>query len=1026
MPPANDFSTPVILYKAQLFWRLQLDKSSVSTYRGSGEGKTGGRRYTKTFPTRALAEAWATDSILARKSEGYEDESQAANVSTSETGTTSADMNDNGNGSTNIVGMRRSSRKRAPPASFEPEYTPSRTTSSSTVSSAAKRVALTQTNNNTGPALLSASGAGSVPASSSVNASGSPLKKVKRSMYGQTLVNTSQRLGVVDPASGLSGTILTEKSDDQTKVYDVMLVLIDIAKNNDKYILMQLVDSPVEDKYFFFERWGRTGTSGQSLTVEYLRSQLDMAVGKFEGLFKQKAGLTWEEAQTQQPVEGKYRYVQQDYGKKTKSAVNPGQWQYWVDDWVDGKEIGWYNYDDDGNAVVEQLYLEYNANRSWLSQRIVKSGFYSYLVDLPLMTQTNVEHPARKVRNIRRVAADESAMHSNDINMGTANDNEQPPNDEPQPDTDEQKGEQKVRVKQETQNKKEKVKEETQAHSVQSPVTSGTAPSGVSGKVKKPISTRIAAKPQHKVEPVLSATVPSVPVKHRNQKVKKEEEVLSKESAQKDQIEISVDSHCPSASIYKVVGDRDATMNQTNIMGNNNNNKYYKMQLLEHKGLGNFNVWTRWGRVGEVQGAQLKMMGPFMTIELAEKAFNKKFREKAGYHWVDRATKEPIPGKYELLKIDHSEDSKQEEKIGENGDAKVESKLDQVTKELIQLLFQEDLYLDALKEFDIDVRRMPLGKLTTDQIEKGVTVLKEIEQKIQSGASSADDTEFQRLSSRFYTVLPHDFGRQRPPIINAQDRLQKCFDMCNVLRDVEKAKDMMNDATASSENSGSSKVRAKVDVQFDQLKSDMRLLEEGSEEMNMVRRAFEETKGSNSVTLQNAWRVERHGEAVRFQQMKTGINVGNHMLLWHGSHIGSISAILANGLRIMPHSGGRCGRGIYLATENNKSLGYTRPAVSQKIGCMFLAEATLGRVHDIVMDQFDLTKAPQGFHSVRACGRQSPPETEQVILDEVPVQVPVSRPVSRKNYKSSSFWQDEMVVYNEQQVRIRYVLSVRF
>lgn len=1016
MPPANDFSTPIILYKSPLFWRLELDKSSVSTYRGSGEGKTGGRRYTKKFGTRALAEAWATDSILARKSEGYEDESQAATVSTPQTGTISADTKDNGNGSTDTVVLRRSSRKRAPPASFAPGSPPSHPTASSPVTSATKRVALTRTNNNTGPTLASTP----VPASSSVNTSGSPLKKVKRGLSGQTPVNTSQRLGVVDPAFGLSGTILAENSDSQTKVYDVMLVLIDIAKNNDKYILMQLVDSPAEDKYFFFERWGRTGTSGQSLTVEYPRSQLDVAIRKFEGLFRQKVGLTWEEAQTQQPVEGKYRFVQQDYGKKTKSAVNPGQWEYWVDDGVDGKEMGWYNYDDDGNAVVEQLYLEYNANRSWLGQRIVKSGFYSYFVDLPLMTQTNVEHPARKVRQIRRVTPDESAMHSNgndnDISMGTADDNVQPGDDEPQPNTDEQKGEQKVAVKQ-----------ETQTHSTQSPVTNGTVPSGVSGKVKKPISTRTAAKPQHKVEPVLSAIVPSVSVKQQNQKVKKEEDVVSKDGAQQDQIEISVDSHCPSASAFKVVGDRDATMNQTNIMGKNNNNKYYKMQLLEHKGNGDFHVWTRWGRVGEVQGAQLKMMGPFATIELAEKAFNKKFREKVGYHWVDRATKEPIPRKYELLKIDHSGDSKQEENIGESGDVKVESKLDQVTKELIQLLFQEDLYLDALKEFDIDVRRMPLGKLTTDQIEKGVTVLKEIEQKIQNGASSTDNAEFQRLSSRFYTVLPHDFGRQRPPTINTQDRLQKCFDMCNVLRDVEKAKDMMNDATASSsENSGSAKARAKVDVQYDQLNSDMRLLEEGSEEMNMVRRAFAETKGSHRGTLQNAWRVERHGEAARFQQMKKGIAVGNHMLLWHGSHIGSISAILANGLRIMPHSRGRCGRGIYLATENNKSLDYTHPAVSQKIGCMFLAEATLGRVHGIVMDQCDLTKAPQGFHSVRACGRQSPPKTEQVILDEVPVQVPVSKPVSRKKYQNSSFWQDEMVVYNEQQVRIRYVLSVRF
>ena len=35
-----------------------------------------------------------------------------------------------------------------------------------------------------------------------------------------------------------------------------------------------------------------------------------------------------------------------------------------------------------------------------------------------------------------------------------------------------------------------------------------------------------------------------------------------------------------------------------------------------------------------------------------------------------------------------------------------------------------------------------------------------------------------------------------------------------------------------------------------------------------------------------------------------------------------VAAILKSGLRIMPHSGGRVGRGIYFASENSKSAGY--------------------------------------------------------------------------------------------------------
>jgi hypothetical protein len=46
-------------------------------------------------------------------------------------------------------------------------------------------------------------------------------------------------------------------------------------------------------------------------------------------------------------------------------------------------------------------------------------------------------------------------------------------------------------------------------------------------------------------------------------------------------------------------------------------------------------------------------------------------------------------------------------------------------------------------------------------------------------------------------------------------------------------------------------------------------------------------------------------------------------MLWHGTNVAVVAAILKSGLRIMPHSGGRVGRGIYFASENGKSAGYS-------------------------------------------------------------------------------------------------------
>lgn len=47
--------------------------------------------------------------------------------------------------------------------------------------------------------------------------------------------------------------------------------------------------------------------------------------------------------------------------------------------------------------------------------------------------------------------------------------------------------------------------------------------------------------------------------------------------------------------------------------------------------------------------------------------------------------------------------------------------------------------------------------------------------------------EIERLTGRFYTVIPHSFGRQRPPLINTLDKVKTKFDMCNVLSDIETA-----------------------------------------------------------------------------------------------------------------------------------------------------------------------------------------------------------------------------------------------
>jgi len=42
---------------------------------------------------------------------------------------------------------------------------------------------------------------------------------------------------------------------------------------------------------------------------------------------------------------------------------------------------------------------------------------------------------------------------------------------------------------------------------------------------------------------------------------------------------------------------------------------------------------------------------------------------------------------------------------------------------------------------------------------------------------STNGAKLSELSSRFYTIIPHDFGRRVPPVINDEETLRKKFDM---------------------------------------------------------------------------------------------------------------------------------------------------------------------------------------------------------------------------------------------------------
>ncbi|NXP10196.1 PARP3 polymerase, partial [Thinocorus orbignyianus] len=512
----------------------------------------------------------------------------------------------------------------------------------------------------------------------------------------------------------------------------------------------------------------------------------------------------------------------------------------------------------------------------------------------------------------------------------------------------------------------------------------------------------------------------------RGKKAKEEEEdtwsstLAALKTAPKEKPPATIDGLCPlsMAPGARVYEDYDCTLNQTNISANNN--KFYIIQLLEHNGA--YSVWNHWGRVGEV--GQSKLM-PSASLEAAKKDFEKKFREKTKNSWADRENFVAQPGKYTLIEVQPGAGQEVEVALrvdDMDGDKVCKQRvrpctLDKATQDLVSLIFSSDMFRDAMQTMNIDVKKMPLGKLSKHQIAKGFEALEELEAALQE--QPPQTARLEDLSSHFYTIIPHNFGRAQPLPINSPELLRAKKDMLLVLADIEVAQSLQAQKVKEEEDE---EVVHPLDQDYVLLCCQLSLLDLASWEYQLIQNYVSQT--GRKLCILNIWQVARDGEDERFKAHNL---LENWRLLWHGTNVAVIAAILKSGLRIMPHSGGRVGKGIYFASENSKSACYVG-CTSKKVGIVFLTEVALGKPYRITCDDPTLCQPPAGYDSVLACGRTEPDpaQDEEMLLDGKKVLVCQGKPIPMAPYKDSSFSQSEYLIYQESQCRIRYLVQLQF
>uniref|UniRef100_A0A0B7ABP7 Poly [ADP-ribose] polymerase n=1 Tax=Arion vulgaris TaxID=1028688 RepID=A0A0B7ABP7_9EUPU len=486
-----------------------------------------------------------------------------------------------------------------------------------------------------------------------------------------------------------------------------------------------------------------------------------------------------------------------------------------------------------------------------------------------------------------------------------------------------------------------------------------------------------------------------------------------------------VDDQCPVANkcgVYesgKIVWD--CMLNQTNIA--NNNNKYYLIQLLQESGKSGYYVWQRWGRVG--YKGQTNLLNCSADLNQATNAFTKKFRDKTGNDWSAKDHFVKVAGKYDLLKMDYSAKEDEDEvdtpeaknKIENDEEKAPDSKLEKRVQELIQLICDVKSMEDAVMEMKYDAKKAPLGKLTKQQIKAGYEALKNIESLI-------DKKDFGRnlsdACSDFYTRIPHEFGMQAPPLIRSPQMVKEKIALLEALEDIEIAIKMLKGGDMS-ENP--------IDRHYHQLHCGLTTVDHVSEEFKLIDKYLKQTHASThnqyKMELIDVFVCDKEGEDANFQ------DYGNRMLLWHGSRLTNWAGILGQGLRIAPPeapvTGYMFGKGVYFADMSSKSANYCFATKTKNTGLLALCDVSLGSMNDKLAADYSADKLPKGKHSTRGVGKIAPDPSANVTLPDGLI-VPVGQGKDTGTINPSGFTlnYNEYIVYDVRQIRMKYLVNVKF
>jgi ankyrin repeat protein/predicted DNA-binding WGR domain protein len=517
----------------------------------------------------------------------------------------------------------------------------------------------------------------------------------------------------------------------------------------------------------------------------------------------------------------------------------------------------------------------------------------------------------------------------------------------------------------------------------------------------------------------------------------KQKELEYKAKAAAEEKGIELDSYISSnmKQTSRVLCDENNTpydlyMTKVDIKkGQFSGNVFYRMQLLHETNRDVYFIFTRYGRIGDSGQYQTTS---FSTLNEAIQEFKNIFKSKSGNEWTNAANFHRIKNKYKLVKFSNTSEKEYLTNYYDDHNEKdlPNSNLSDYVKTLFAQVVSTKVMYSRLKNLKVDVSKLPLSKLNKNELMQALNLLYEIKKtaadlKVERAVDVMNSDpekifelldEVCEMTSDYFGLIPSTkyINRSIQPLERESD-INENIMLVKELLEVEVAVKVLLGA-----NLNIKKIHP-IDYCFNAMNIKLMELENLSIEREAILDYISKSHDYGHPESVKIFGLERKGETERFtKHLKTS----NRKLLWHGSRTMNFLGILNKGLKIAPPeapaTGQLFGKGIYFADTFRKAHSYTEGQTR----ILLLCEVALGKSLELTAPQ-NITNLTDGNLSVKGVGINTPNPKKDVYIPNGMI-LPLGELTQRDNTsKLLSLQYDEYIVYNEDQVKIRYMVCLQ-